>query len=286
MKMTGIVLKSFDIPPTLAADAIEMKLKAISFSSKIKEVKSLPAEELGIEALAGLQTLVREIERCRKIVKERPLEMCKQIDQLAKDYVESLEVEIKRLKLELGKYAEFKRQEALIEERKRQEELRKIEEERRRKEEEAIKAAEAQAAAEIEAQRQLQAAENAKNAKAREAAERLAEEARKKAEEEARRLAEATAASQAKQDEIRNSLPVVAPKASGATTKFVWKYEVEDINQLFAHYPHAVELTDKKSVINMLINSMVIGRPEETPNIPGLRIWREADVTTRKKVTA
>src|SRR3954469_4098924 len=116
--INGIILRSFGEPPTLAPSAIEIKLQVIAFAKKIKEVNSLPSEELAVEALAGIQTLEREIEKCRKEVKEKPLEMCKQIDQLAKDFIESLQPPKKHLKDELGKYAEIKRQEALAEERK------------------------------------------------------------------------------------------------------------------------------------------------------------------------
>lgn len=279
----GIVVKSYEEPATLAPDAIELKLEVLRIAGKIKQVRSLPSEEMAVEALTYVQRLRREMERCRKSEKEKPLNQCREIDGLAKDFDERLFEEETRIKRELGEYAEIKRQEALAEEKIRQAEIAKIQAAQREEEEKIARAAKAQADLEAEAERLRLVAENAKTQKARDAAEKDRLAAQAKANEEAVKLAEAARAAQAKDDEVRASMPIVAPKATGAATKFVFKYEVVDINDLFAHAPQVVELTEKKSAVNALINGMSMAAGGEVPKIPGLRIWREADVNTRSR---
>lgn len=277
--MNGITLQGLDLP-ILANDAILLRDNAIKIAVKVREVSSLPSEEMALEALTMLQKLERGMEKSRKDVKSKPLDLCKRIDEIALGYSDSLRMEVNRIKKLLGDYAEIKRQEALEEERKRQEEIRKIQEAQRLAEEEARKAAIAQAEAEERARIAQEKLNNAKSEKERAIAEKMDINARLAVEAHARLLAEASNRAQEQDDAIRDSLPVVAAKANGASTKFTLKFRVTDINELFANYPHVCELTEKKSAVNMLINGMHAVNPNEIPKVKGLQIWTEANVTT------
>lgn len=280
--MNEIVLQGFD-SPLIAQDFLHARDRAIMKALKVKSVSSLPGEEIALEALTELQRLERGIERTRKEVKSKPFELCKQIDSLAAQAVAPLEEETRRVKLLLGEYAETKRKEALEEERIRQEEIRKIEEAKRLEEEKIAKAALDQAEAEESARIALEKANSAKSEKERQIAEKMALDARLSAEAHARILAAASDRAQSQEDAIRESLPVVAPKAAGAATKFTLKYQVTDINELFANYPHVCEISEKKSAVNILINGLSMANNGEIPRIKGLKVWREADVNTRSR---
>lgn len=280
--MNEIIIRGFD-DPALNQDFLHVRSLALSNADKIREVKSLPMQELALQALTETQRLERGIEKTRKEVKEKPFQLCKKIDALAAEAVAPLEERSKKLKSLLGGYAEELRQEALALERQRQEEIRKAEALQREEEEKIALAAKAQADAIAEADRLRLVAENSNNAKARQAAERDRLVAQAKADAEAKKLEDAARAHQAKEDEIRASIPVVAPKATGASTKFILKYEVLDMNELFANYPHVCEITEKKSAVNMLINGLQMANPNDLPKVKGLRVWKEADVNTRSK---
>lgn len=279
--MNGITLHNIgEAKIELANDFLVLRTDAIKEATKIKAVTSLPMEGLAVEALSGIQRLIRDMEKCRVDVKSKPLAICKEIDAIAKTATEPLLIEEKRLKSSLGAFAEVKRLEAEEMERVRQEELRKIQEAQRLEEEKAEKAAQEQARLEEQALLMAQKAANATNEKQRMIAEQAAARARQLAEEQANKLAQAAMEAQAKEDAIRESMPITTAKASGAVTKFTLKYQVVDIHEFFKAYPNYCEITEKRSAVNSLIAGMNITNPNELPKIKGLRVYREANVTS------
>ena len=281
-KMNAIALQGFD-DPIIISDSFEVRKGVLFQASRITKVGSLPSEEMAVEALTKVQRLLRDVESSRKEVKEKPLALGRKIDSLAKEFCEPLIKEEMRLKVALGEFAEVKRQEALEAERIRQKEIQRQLEIQREQEEKAQAAALAQAQAEalaLQAQREVAKAVNEVE---KEAARFLAVKAQMEAEAQAKRLAEAAMEAQKLEDAIRGSAPVAIEKAAKAVTKFKLMYRVDDMNALFASHPHVCEITEKKSAVNMLINGLQMVNPDVLPKVPGLHIWREADVSTRSR---
>ncbi len=280
--MNEIIINGFDAP-TLSTSFEQARAKAIAAANKITVVTSLPLEEMAVEALAELTRLEKGIIDEHKDVKNPFLRMCQSLDGIKNFAIDPMIEPKRQLKKALGDYAELKKQEALALERARQEEVRKAQEAQRIAEEAAASAARALVEAQAEAERFVQLAAASKNRADKIAAEKAALEARIKADEEAFKLAASSKEAQAKEDSIRTSAPVIASKAKGAITKFKLNYRVVDMKKLYAAHPEAVELTEKRSVLTVLVNGRALLKPDEIPKVDGLEIWNEADVSTRSK---
>lgn len=257
------------------ADAERIKEEALALGALIGVVASEETNRQAVEALKGIQTVLKLAEETRTRVKAPVLDLARAIDARAKEYIRDLDVEFRRLssacadwqtaQLERVRAQERARAEELARiEREKAEALRKIEEEERRKGEEARRRAAAEAAAaRNEAERQA-AEERAKKEAVRMAAEA---EARLKAEEE-RRAQEQMALA-----------PTPAPiRAEGQISKPVWLWEVTDIWTLARTQPGLVEITPRRQQINEVIVSLASAGP---PKIAGLRIWEEMKVGVR-----
>lgn len=66
------------------------------------------------------------------------------------------------------------------------------------------------------------------------------------------------------------------PRADGIVTRTAWKFEVTDINALFAAQPHLCVIEPNNPAIRAIIKAT------NGKSIPGLRIWSEAGAIVRK----
>ena len=168
------IVVSGDLPSPkieLLPSAFNAREVALAAASGVQEITSVTDLDNAARALTSIKALTKSIEDSRKQVKAPVLDVGRQIDAIAKDYLTPLEVEAKRLSVMVGSYQEAERRKA---ERIRQEEARKQQEailamqEKQREaiqsgNEEAADAARAEAADAIaESQLKVIAAEGAK----------------------------------------------------------------------------------------------------------------------------
>jgi len=221
--------------------------------------------------LRDIARLLKETEDGRKLVKAPVLDLGKRIDAAAAEFVQTLEPHKTRLNGMLVAYETEQRRIAAEAERKRQEEIRKQEAEAREAQE--------------RIDREACEAEQARLAAERKAREATSAEARAKAQEEARKASEAqqqAAAQKAQQEEaarlqqaeLLRTPTAVVTRAAGASVQTPWTFEVLNIRELLAAYPHIVELSVKRSEVLALIRG-------GTREIPGLRIYQETRINVR-----
>lgn len=143
----------------LSQAAFNARTVALTASGNVKAIASVADLDAAALALTTIKSLVKALEDSRKEVKAPVLEVGRRIDAAAKEYLEPLEVEGKRLSVLVGSYQEAQRKKA---ERER-EEAAKVQAE-------ALAKMQAQQAAAIEA-----GDEAAADAARAEAADRIAE---------------------------------------------------------------------------------------------------------------
>lgn len=185
-------------------------------SSLCKRVESDVQHQTASASLVECKRLWKAAEASRVAIKEKPLEICRTIDALAKNYQEPLKAEEVRLARMVGTYEQQKREIAAQAERERQAEAAKLEQER---------------------QKQLQEA-------------RKTEDESKRAE-----LIAKAEATKAQQQAVLQVPAVSAPRAAGVTSKPRNAYELIDIHALYRSNPELVDLCDKAGLIGNKINS-------------------------------
>lgn len=249
----------------IAPEAEQLKADLLTRASAITRVSGPDENEAARAEIKALAAMRNQVEKSRKAVKEPVLQVGRDIDAKAKDFVGAIEFEEKRISGLVGDYAaevERERQQALRE----MEAKRQAEEKARREEEEKARAAEA---ARIAAEQAAwEATDEAQAAKAAEAA-RIAEEQAKAAAEEKARL------------EAEASKPILAPaKAEGV--KFVLDYEVSDITRLYHSRPEFVKLEAKRAEILAWLKTLSdTEHLEEGLAKLGLKLIRKPIVSTR-----
>lgn len=130
----------------LAPSAFNAREVALASAAHVVEIHGVAELDEAALALTTLKGIIRTVEDSRKEVKAPVLEVGKRIDSVAKEYLEPLEAEAKRLSILVGSYQEAQRLKA---ERLRQEESRKQQaalEEMQRKQREAMEAGDAESA--------------------------------------------------------------------------------------------------------------------------------------------
>lgn len=218
----------------LTPAAFEARRAALAASEGVVGILTVADLDVAAHALTQIASLVRAIETSRKDVKGPVLEVGKRIDSVAKEYVAPLETEKRRLEAIVGTYQEAERRKA---ERIRQE------------------AAAAEAAALAELQRK-----EAEMAEAGEATPEAVDAVRAEA-------ADKIAAAQL------TTINAQGAMADGITTRTAMKFEVVDINALFAAAPHLCIIEPNNTAIRGVIKTQ--------RSIPGLRIWSEAAAIVR-----
>lgn len=285
---------SLQIPET----AEKRKAALLVAAQAITEVSTPQQAEDASAEVKALAKIRNEIERSRLAVKAPVIALGKAIDERAKEFAASLDVEEKRLtrlisdhalKVEEARRAaaaEAARIAAEKEKQEREAEAARIAEERRR-EEEARKAEEAAAAAakaaeeaaaksadedeDIEAEIARAAAIDAKNA---------ADKAAKEVSAAAARAEEDRQAAAAKLAEEQRIASVAATQQTKGVS-FPLAFEVEDIGQLYMEHPELVTLTVKTAEVKAFLKAEETKLSGQIPTVPGLRVFRAAKIQTR-----
>lgn len=240
--MSALVLHFQAQPVEISTTFAEAKAQALNTAAMVGDLTNGLTQQVALNALAGVQRLIKDVEKTRTDVKSGPLELCRQIDQTAKAAVAELEIAQGTLKRKLSDFQRELDQRRAEEERRKAEELQRIE----REKQDALAKAQAEAA-------KLAPAKAAQVVAAAEVA--------------------AVNHARAQTQELLAVEPTPV-KPEGAVVSRPWKYEVEDIHALYRAHPELVDLTPKGRAILDVIRD---GKRE----IPGLRIFQDVEVRTR-----
>lgn len=253
---------------TATQTAVALRDQLLAKARRGKSVTSPESAENAAAFLKELTEFTRSIEDARKIVKARPLQLCNDIDALAKKLVGELTVETARISRLLGAW---------------QAEQNRIAEDRRQKaweDEQRIKR-EADEKARIEAERARLETEalEAKASRAR-SAEKAAEWTKKadQREEQSRTDAAAHVAKteQAIVDTRVAAAAITPVKPEGLATRSEVCFEVTDIQALFEAAPFLVTLAPNNAAIKAAVKGLASGQ-----TLPGVRHWRENKAIVR-----
>ena len=262
---TALILSGNGYELSIAPEAEAQKAELIKDASLIVEVRDTPSSDAARNQIKKLAAMRNLVEKSREDVKKPVLAIGRDIDAKAKDFSTAIEAEEKRLTKLVGDHA------AEVE-RERQRIAREMEEKRRKEEAERAR---------IEAER-IAAEKAAEEAKRQANAAFLAEDedAAAKAEQAAKEAADAAAkaAAEAEAAKAAVTVPTFAPEKPQGV-KFVPDYEVENIHALYAYSASLVTLEPKRSEILALIKQLTEG--DTLPEIPGLRVFQKAAVSTR-----
>jgi DNA repair exonuclease SbcCD ATPase subunit len=282
--------------PSATQEAIARRDALLARARRGTSIAGLASAEAAGAILKEIDAFIKLIESTRTTVKAPVLELGKRVDAVAAEVVNGLKAEKDRIG---GLIAEFQQEQARKEQDARrkafeeQERIRKEAEEREAKvrqeaEEKARVAREAEEKAQREAAELEAKASRARSAerqaelqkeaderrKASEAAAAKAEEERKAAQEKAdRERAEAQKAIAAQNTAVSLA---AAPKLTGLSVRGEIKFEVTDIQALFAALPGMVLLTPNNAAIKAQLKTLPEGQ-----SLPGVRHWKEAKTSVR-----
>jgi hypothetical protein len=266
MKTEPLILAGDGFQLAIAPEAETLKAELLQSAAAITRVSGPDENETARTAIKALGAMRNAVEKSRKLVKEPVLQIGRDIDAKAKDFVGQIEAEEKRVAGLLADYAtevERERQRVLRE----MEAQRQAEEKSRREEEAAARAAEAARIAAEQAE--WEATDDAQAAKAAQAAQEAAEKARMAAEQ----AAKAAAAEASK--------PILVP-AKAAGVKFTLDYEVADIERLYHTRPEFVKLEPKRAEILAYLKTLHDTEHLEAGLLAmGLKLVRKPVVSTR-----
>jgi hypothetical protein len=224
--------------------AIQVRDNALQSALSILEVKTPDQQDMAVMCMKSLKTIMNDMENSRKQVKKPVLDMGKKIDSMAEEFIEEVNDHHNRISMLVTSFQEQER---------RKSELIRQEQERIRME--AIQKAE-DAKKTLEA-KMLAAKTDSAKAKVMDKILNVDEAAREQILESHKAQIEAAPA-----------------KSSGLVFKDDWKFEVTDINALFAAHPDCVKLEPE----NMMIRARIKQGMRECP---GLRIYNEKKTFTR-----
>jgi hypothetical protein len=204
----------------LTPASFEARRMALALAEGVTEINSPEDAKLAAETYSTVKNLLRELESCRKAVKDPILAAGRKVDFIAKEFGKDLEAHGKRLSLLVGDYQDRERQKA---EEARREAYRK---------EEAIKA-------ELAAKERARIIEEGKGRTGTmlEDIEQLREEAIDK-------IAEA-----------REEASQAADLQAGISVRKNWKFEVESMEALFEARPDLCVIEPNNAAIRAIIKA-------------------------------
>ncbi len=186
MSNAVLVISEQGIPA--AVPQIKLAIEAaLSNCALIGTVKDTQAQANAVLALRENKRLLKDVESARKIVKQKYLDICREIDATAKREVGELEDETTRLDIAVANFQQDQMEIAREKERERQRGLDRIEAER------------------VEAERQARAAEEKEEADRQSAARKIREEQEAAAAEQKRREDAAAAEAKRIQEQAANA---------------------------------------------------------------------------------
>lgn len=139
----ALVLKGFGGVPEITPSAQELKVQALALARPIAKVENEQEQAIAIDALQALKAIRTGMEATRKSVKAPVLELGRQIDSIASDFLDDCSKQEGRLQGLINHYQRKQLEAQRAEEervRREQAEALRLEDEARRKREEAEKA--------------------------------------------------------------------------------------------------------------------------------------------------
>lgn len=244
---------------TISQDAETLKKELLESSAEIVKVTDVGSALSAQNQRRDITRMLSDVEKYREIIKRPVLQKGREIDQIARDFVKTLEDEKERiggLLASFSKAEEEKRQAAALEAQRLAQESARLEQERIAKELEADKRR-------VYAQNALEWAETPQE---RILADKEMKEAQAR-QEEADKL-------QAQQEEAQrqsfgSSMIATTPAMKGSA-KPVLDYILENVAALYAGAPHLVELAPKRREILAELKRQQDAVLE--PKIPGLKV--------------
>ena len=109
-KINGVIIE-------IVAEAEQMKIEALMSSKGIETVDDGFEATIAAEAQSALRHLIKGIEESRKLAKAPVLEVGRQIDSVAKDYIEDVKAEESRIARLLGAFQIVERDKKIAAER-------------------------------------------------------------------------------------------------------------------------------------------------------------------------
>jgi len=109
-KINGVIIE-------IIAEAEQMKIQALMSSKGIETVDDVFEATIAAEAQSALRGLIKGIEESRKLAKAPVLEVGRQIDSVAKDYIEDVKAEESRIARLLGAFQIVERDKKIAAER-------------------------------------------------------------------------------------------------------------------------------------------------------------------------
>ena len=234
-----------DVQITIEPAAREQRDLVLAEAAEVTSVLNNFDQEAAVDVLTRLEEMARGIEKARKAVKDPVLDVGRRIDMVARDFSELLTAEADRI----GRLISAYRQSL-------QAEIARREREEREKRQQVIE----------DANRELARLDT-------EAAKAKTDEARASAQAEAQEVQRAATCAlvESKQAETNAKL-----RPAGIVERGTWKFEVEDIAKTYAARPDLCLIEPNGNAIRGAIKA---GMKE----CPGLRIFKDAKVTTRAR---
>lgn len=282
-KPTAIAILGEGYTIAVTPEAEQLRDTIVEASKRIAAVTDQDTLDLANARLRALASVRNTVEKSRNEVKKPVIELGRQIDGIAKDFVASVIAEEARLSALINEYAREQQRiarearEAAERERQRierEEHERRMEALRAEQEAERQRMAAERAAHEAEMQR-LAAARNA-DAEAQAEAEARAAEARRAQEDATRRAQEAQAEQERAATEAAAKAEQVAAAVVPALPQGVREeidFEVVDIQAFAAKFPQLVTITPKRAEILANLKKAYAKRGE-LPQPTGLRVFQ------------
>jgi len=258
-----MILPAAQLPRLSFTDvALVRRDEALAASALVGRVQDSGEQDRAVQAQIQLDTLRREIEATRKLVKAPVLDLSREIDKVAADFVAELTEESTRIGRLVADFQalELKKQQAA--ERAARLEAERIERERKEQEE--------AAAAQIERERQAALA-NAKSIEEQDEIERHACEQQ--------RIVQENLDYQARKQQLELVASIKPPdRAEGQSVRQDWDFEVVDVWLLARMHPGCVEVKPRRREIIDLLRT--------GNTLAGIRAFQVVKSTTRtaKKV--
>ena len=256
--MQDLIIAS--IPEVAVTVAPEWAQKQVSFlrqTAAITVVNTPETQQQAVSICREINAELREIERARKALTEKPLKIQRDLMRVKNDACAPLEKEVERI----GKLdAEFQRKER-----------ERVEAERKLREQEEAKKARELADAQVAAEKAKQAAEQAKPTS-------TAGQPDDDLNHAANLALLAEDALEQKRQELKAIIaqpPPAAAKATGTIERDVPKFEITDHAKVYARFPHFYDLAAgvRRKVINDTIHPGFI--------CDGMKVWVEKEITYR-----
>lgn len=115
---------------SLAPDAQTMKAAALEASALVCRVNDAESQQKAVEAQAALLKVIRAVEQSREVAKKPVLELGRQIDQAARDFIAELDAEGNRVAALVNEFQETERIKLQAESRLQDSALSRLERER------------------------------------------------------------------------------------------------------------------------------------------------------------